>query len=102
MNLVTKGDERSLFHQAWKMWGERTQVLMLVEESSELAHAGCRYLRDGRTIVLLAEEIADTLLTIEQVVQELDMEKAVMLQRDRKLVRLQSLLAREQKERRPE
>jgi NTP pyrophosphatase (non-canonical NTP hydrolase) len=91
MNIAVDGHQASLYHQCWKRWGQDAQIFMLIEEAAELVQAGCKFTRNGN-IEGLAEEMADTLIMIEQICQELGLEKRVTDARKLKLARLESRL----------
>lgn len=54
-----------LYKRALEKWGYEPQILMLAEEASELATAALHHIR-GEGLDKVAEEIADTLIMIEQ------------------------------------
>ncbi len=55
-----KVEENEIFDEAFRQWGEPAQLMMFLEESSELNHAICAYLR-GREGAIdgIIDELAD-------------------------------------------
>lgn len=100
------GLDRGLFHHtarermyedAWRLWGERSQVAMLAEEATELSLAVQHHLR-GRDSDL-AGEIADVLITIEQACEMYpDLWGAVKDRAEQKLSRLRGRIAKAEQE----
>jgi len=60
-------NDAEIYRQALNQWGARAQLLMFVEESSELNHAICAYLRhrDG-ALKGVIEEMADCQIILDQ------------------------------------
>ena len=59
----------SIYKKAIKLWGIDSQMMMAVEEASELIKAICKLRRTGvtaETVNNLAEEIADMEIMLEQ------------------------------------
>lgn len=62
-----KEDERSkIYKDARTLWGDMSQVLMAVEEFSELNHALLKYMRGLAKTVEVWEELADAEIMLEQ------------------------------------
>lgn len=86
---------KELYIQAIKKWGAESQILMAIEEMSELIKALCKYPRtiNNSTRNDILEEIVDVQIMIEQLlitfdVDLLEFEEAKMS----KLYRLKDLL----------
>lgn len=59
----------SIYKKAIKLWGIDSQMMMVVEEASELIKAICKLRRTGvtaETVNAVAEEIADMEIMLEQ------------------------------------
>lgn len=87
--------EKSIYEKALEKWGIETQILMCIEELSELIHALVKYGRkiNGSSKDKIAEEIADVELMIEQMkvafnIQKLDIENLKL----KKIQRLEGYL----------
>lgn len=78
----------SLYRQAARLWGADAQMLMLVEECAELAQA-VLHLRRGRiNKEILAGELADVQIMIEQAMEMFDLGPLVAANKALKLDRL--------------
>ena len=83
------------FTKSLEKWGLASQILMLAEESSELAVACLHYLRNKKRekgFLELVEEIADVELMIEEIKFYLKIDRMVQNYRDGKLNRLEQYL----------
>jgi len=87
--------EKTIYEKALEKWGLETQILMCIEELSELIHALVKYGRkiNGSSKDKIAEEIADVELMIEQIkvalnIQKLDIENLKL----KKIKRLEGYL----------
>ncbi len=74
---MTDKEKRQLFSQAVKQWGVDAQVLLAIEEMSELTKELCKlkrrdYSYTAESIQALIEEIADVRLMIDQVAYMFD------------------------------
>jgi hypothetical protein len=98
-------EEEDLFKQAWTKWGSIPQMMMLVEECSELQKAVLKALRkldyissdiskDAEIEASIVEEIADVQIMIDQLVLILKLKDKVMIARESKINRLQMRLRR--------
>lgn len=66
MEKVTYGERKATYNAALRKWGVDAQVMMAVEEMSELTKEICKIYRGKGTLDDLADEIADVLITLEQ------------------------------------
>lgn len=83
-------DRKRVYEHAIDRFGCRAQILMAVEEMSELTKEICKVFRpdcDGNND-RIAEECADVLITLEQLRMILGLDEAVAEQMDRKVRRL--------------
>jgi NTP pyrophosphatase (non-canonical NTP hydrolase) len=86
----TKEEILLMYRKAVNLWGVQAQTMMLAEESSELTKAALKHIRrpDASTEQDLADEIADTLIMIEQIVDLFELEDWIDYFRSIKLIRL--------------
>lgn len=56
--------EQNIYEQAIAKWGEKLQLIVAIEELSELQKAICKYLRGS--MINVEEEIADVKIVIRQ------------------------------------
>lgn len=66
MEKVTYEERKATYKEALRKWGVDAQVMMAVEEMSELTKEICKIFRGKGTLDNLADEIADVLITLEQ------------------------------------
>jgi NTP pyrophosphatase (non-canonical NTP hydrolase) len=70
MNKYTKKQELELYKEALSTWGVSSQLMMAIEEMSELTKEICKYKRfqekEHNYRESIKEEIADVLIMIEQ------------------------------------
>lgn len=94
-DLVKKGN-KDLYQRCIDKWGIGLQMNMLIEECSELITAVSRIMR-GRNKVLnnLIEEIADVELLLGQIKHVYNIEELVLIEKDRKIERLEKRLKKE-------
>lgn len=85
-------NERNIYSGALAKWGFDKQLVVLLEELSELQKHVCEYLRDRicREALKerLPEEMADVLILLEQVAMELGVENDILRWKEHKLNRL--------------
>ena len=55
-----------VFHETIKKWGSSMQLLMFIEESSELNKEIIKYFRGDKNEHLILEEMADVYIMLEQ------------------------------------
>lgn len=92
MEKVTYAERKATYKVALRKWGVDAQVMMAVEEMSELTKEICKIFRGKGTLDDLADEIADVLITIEQLKLIYDLGDAVDDHIAVKIQRLQSRL----------
>jgi len=83
-------ETKKIYQNALDAWGLNLQLLMAIEEATELTHSVCKLIRDNDSIALekVADEIADNKIMIEQLEFVLNLQKEVRKRRERKLRRL--------------
>jgi NTP pyrophosphatase (non-canonical NTP hydrolase) len=93
--------KEELYKKALEKWGMNLQLLMLIEESSEVIQATTKLIRNNKIpitqdyyIIKLAEEMADLEIMQEQtkLILGKDFQKSVRHYKKVKLERLQELL----------
>ena len=81
------------YKQAIETYGEKAQKLMAIEEMSELTKEICKDFRGKLDREHLIEEVADVLITLEQltIIYEIS-DKEIMLMLEKKIERLKERL----------
>lgn len=99
MKAILLNNEEDICRAALDKWGPQKQTLKLFEEMSELQDAMCKQMdgRDSNSHV--AEEIADVLLVLEQMIILHDCEQEVIKIKEEKLERLRMRIEKEVQER---
>ena len=78
-----------VYTKALEYYGEENQLTVALEELSECQKEICKFLRGYGNAGHLAEEIADSLIMLEQVVYIFGLDEMVDQQMDRKIQRLE-------------
>lgn len=81
--------KEEIYKAALEEYGLHKQIVVAIEELSELQKELCKYLRGNGDLVHLAEEVADVTIVVEQVKQFLYLDDAVLEWKAAKLLRLQ-------------
>lgn len=86
---------QEIFNKAISTYGEKAQKLMAIEEMSELTKEICKDFRGKLNREHLVEELADVLITLEQltIIYEIS-DKEIMLMLEKKIERLKERLKR--------
>lgn len=82
-----------IMNKAITTYGRDLQMLMAIEEMSELTKEICKYKRHGFYVDNIAEEIADVTIMLEQLKMMFDVYPEVETNIDLKLQRLEKRLA---------
>lgn len=84
---------QEIFNKAISTYGEKAQKLMAIEEMSELTKEICKDFRGKLDREHLIEEVADVLITLEQltIIYEIS-DKEIMLMLEKKIERLKERL----------
>jgi hypothetical protein len=91
---MNESEKSILYMKAWAKWGD-LQLIMLIEEPSELIKAVTKFMRDKSNAngMHICEEIADVEIVCEQYRQlSPDMNNAIAVYKEEKLQRLKRLL----------
>lgn len=105
--LVNEGDEgetgleagyaerEKVYMNAFLRWGEVHQGVVAMEELSECQKEIAKFIRGIGNAGALAEEVADALICLEQIMMIYGIREMVAIQMDRKVLRLEDRLRRE-------
>lgn len=94
-------DNKTLYQEVVKKWGEKSQLGMAQEEAAELIQAISKYNRAvqfgstsdvSKRIEELASEVADVSIMLEQIIQIFDITDVVSQAKEYKLNRLENRL----------
>lgn len=89
MNKISYEERAKVYTDAIGTFGINTQLIVALEELSELQKEICKALRGERNTMHLAEEVADATIMLEQVRQIFKIDKPVGKIMDAKILRLQ-------------
>jgi NTP pyrophosphatase (non-canonical NTP hydrolase) len=89
-------NEHEIYQEAIRKWGIEAQVIMAVEEMSELTKALCKWRRTGSLTKALKEQVADEIADVHIMLEQLkilfSIDAEVGVARMAKLKRLQEKL----------
>ena len=87
---LVKKDNNELYQKCIDKWGKVAQILMAIEEMSELSTNLLHRLR-GRhpTLNSLVEEVADVRIMVEQIEYLYGIDELVLIEKGRKIERLE-------------
>ena len=94
MNQVCYGEREAVYRDAIKLYGQKAQEIVAVEEMSEVIKEICKMQRGKGSVGHLAEEIADATIMLEQLRLMYDINDEVCAFMDQKIVRLKSNVER--------
>ena len=66
MNKISYNTRKLVYEHAISRYGIKPQLLMVIEEMSELAKEICKFFRGHNNTEEIAEEVADVTITLEQ------------------------------------
>lgn len=92
MNTISYDERKKVYQMAYEKYGIDAQLLMAIEEMSELTKEICKISRGKCDIPHLAEEIADVTIMMEQLRLIYDINDDVCDYMDAKIQRLQNRL----------
>ncbi len=84
--------QRNIYEEVVKKCGIEHQLVICIEELSELQKEICKYLRTGEHLQELAEEMADVEICLDQIQLYFHLCKEVQKQKAGKLIRLEERL----------
>lgn len=89
MNKISYEKRAKVYAKAIATFGEGAQMIVALEEMSELQKEICKVLRGGGNMAHLAEEVADATIMLEQLRQVFGINDEVCQFMDQKILRLQ-------------
>lgn len=92
MNKITYEERRAVYEKALQTWGARNQIMMAIEEMSELTKELCKHFRGRENMEEIADEIADVTIMLEQLRLIFGLNEEVCAHMDMKVLRLQARL----------
>lgn len=92
MNKITYEQRVQVYTNALIHYGEENQLTVALEELSECQKEICKFLRGYGNAGHLAEEVADSLIMLEQVIHIFGIDEIVSQEMDRKIERLEKRL----------
>jgi NTP pyrophosphatase (non-canonical NTP hydrolase) len=92
---MTNDEKIDLYLRALYEWGADAQTLMVFEEMSELQKELCKYIRGRDNVENIADEIADVIIMLEQMMVLFACEQLVKERKEYKLERLKKRLCGE-------
>lgn len=92
MNKISYEERKVVYEKALQTWGVEAQIMMAIEEMSELTKELCKHHRGRPNIEDIADEIADVTIMLEQLRLIFGVNDAVCAHMDYKVLRLQSRL----------
>lgn len=94
MNKVSYKERKVAYHTALIRYGKSNQLVVALEELSEVQKEICKAMRGKTNLGNLAEEIADATIMLEQMRLLFNINDRVCEYMDQKVVRLDELLKR--------
>lgn len=88
IGLIAYEERLEVYTKALAHYGEENQLTVALEELSECQKEICKFLRGYGNAGHLAEEVADALIMLEQVVHIFGLDEMVGQEMDRKINRL--------------
>lgn len=89
---MTYPEQKQIYEAALERFGIETQIIVCIEELSELTKELTKVLRGKGNDEHLAEEIADARITIDQMIEAFDLGAEVLEMEEKKLKRLEGML----------
>lgn len=89
MNKINYEERAKVYTDALETFGATAQLVVALEEMSEVQKEICKTLRGNGSILHLAEEVADATIMLEQVRQIFGINEEVCKAMDGKVARLQ-------------
>lgn len=96
MNKISYEERATVYADALATFGTGMQLIVALEEMSELQKEITKALRGDLNPMHLAEELADATIMLEQVRQIFDINEPVCEMMDSKILRLQKNIKKEQ------
>jgi hypothetical protein len=90
MNLYSENERKDVYARALNRWGITNQSVVAIEELSECQKEICKQLRGTGDMEHMAEEIADSIIMLEQLQMIFSIGNLVAHYMDSKIERLDS------------
>ena len=92
MNKITYEERKEIYEKALRTWGTQAQIMMALEEMSELTKELCKHFRGRPNGAEIIDEVADVTIMMEQLRLIFGINEAVCEQMDVKMLRLKKRL----------
>ena len=93
MNTISYENRKVVYEDALATYGTGAQMIVALEELSELQKELCKVLRGDVRLNALQEEVADVTIMLEQIRQAFDINDLVCQTMDFKILRLKQRIA---------
>lgn len=94
-NAISYLSRKKVYEAAIDKYGIKPQLMMVIEEMSELTKALCKYFRGQEDLEAIADETADVTIMLEQLRLIFNLNDAVCRHMDQKVQRLADRLTKE-------
>lgn len=91
--MISHEQRVEVYAKALEHFGEENQLTVALEEMSECQKEICKFLRGYGNAGHLAEEVADSLIMLEQVIYIFGLDEMVGQEVDRKIQRLEDRIS---------
>ena len=88
MNKIAYEERKEIYEKALRTWGTQAQIMMAIEEMSELTKELCKHFRGRPNGEEIVDELADVTIMVEQLRLIFGVNDAVCDQMDVKMLRL--------------
>ena len=92
MNKIAYEERKEIYEKALRTWGTQAQIMMAIEEMSELTKELCKHFRGRPNGEEIVDELADVTIMVEQLRLIFGVNDAVCDQMDVKMLRLKKRL----------
>ena len=92
MNKITYEERKEIYEKALRTWGTQAQIMMALEEMSELTKELCKHISGRHNGAEIIDEVADVTIMMEQLRLIFGINEAVCEQMDVKMLRLKKRL----------
>ena len=95
---MTHDQRKQVYRKAIDQYGEALQLTVAIEEMAECQKELCKFIRGNGNTDNLAEEVADVLIMMEQVMYIFGIDDAVNRETNRKVERLENRITKHKRE----
>ena len=92
MNKIAYEERKEIYEKALRTWGTQAQIMMAIEEMSELTKELCKHFRGRPNGEEIVDELADVTIMVVQLRLIFGVNDAVCDQMDVKMLRLKKRL----------